>query len=225
MGRAIPEIAGHPQTGACIMKIRSKFILSLGAAAVSLLASAPASAATVYYHFTNVVGNVAGTVSGHISGLLDNATSAATGVWVDSYPAGLAGGGGLGSYPVPFNVLAAWTGTVNENSFTLAGGVVTGARFSIVGANGDLDQLFLNSACACAYGTGHTNFLDIGTGDTRYVWNVGDLNAQDGLVFDNGPAGGVPEPTTWAMMLAGFGAIGFAMRRKPEQKVRVRFAI
>ena len=35
---------------------------------------------------------------------------------------------------------------------------------------------------------------------------------------------GVPEPTTWAMMLAGFGALGFAMRRKPKVAARVRFA-
>jgi hypothetical protein len=35
----------------------------------------------------------------------------------------------------------------------------------------------------------------------------------------------VPEPATWALMLAGFGAIGFAMRRqrKPEPKVRFAF--
>jgi len=34
--------------------------------------------------------------------------------------------------------------------------------------------------------------------------------------------GAVPEASTWAMMLAGFGAIGFAMRRR--QNVRVSFA-
>lgn len=34
----------------------------------------------------------------------------------------------------------------------------------------------------------------------------------------------VPEPTTWAMMLAGFGMIGFAMRRKARQTQAIRFA-
>lgn len=33
----------------------------------------------------------------------------------------------------------------------------------------------------------------------------------------------VPEPSTWAMMLAGFGAIGFAMRRRRRQAVRYDF--
>jgi len=28
------------------------------------------------------------------------------------------------------------------------------------------------------------------------------------------PVGAVPEPATWAMMLLGFGAVGFAMRRR-----------
>ena len=36
----------------------------------------------------------------------------------------------------------------------------------------------------------------------------------------------VPEPATWAMMLLGFGVIGFAMRRRKQEKTtqRVRFA-
>jgi PEP-CTERM motif len=44
------------------------------------------------------------------------------------------------------------------------------------------------------------------------------------LVFTAGPlgAGGVPEPANWALMIAGFGLAGTALRRKP--KVSVRFA-
>lgn len=34
----------------------------------------------------------------------------------------------------------------------------------------------------------------------------------------------VPEPATWAMMLLGFGAIGFAMRRQGRAHPKVRFA-
>lgn len=37
------------------------------------------------------------------------------------------------------------------------------------------------------------------------------------------PTAAVPEPGTWAFMLLGFGAIGFAMRRRKEQ-VRVKYA-
>ncbi len=184
--------------------ITKRLALAFSAAAGLLLAGAPANALSVTYSFTNTVGNVAGTVYGHIDGLVDNATSAATSVWVDNYPAG------LGPYPAPFDVLQ-WSATVNENSFTVVGGVVTAAFFSIVNGNGNSDQLFLNSACACAFATGHTNFLDFGTNDTLYTWNVGNFGAADGLLI---PGLAVPEPATWALMIGGFGMTGFAMRRR-----------
>ncbi|MBB6122478.1 PEPxxWA-CTERM sorting domain-containing protein [Sphingobium subterraneum] len=40
--------------------------------------------------------------------------------------------------------------------------------------------------------------------------------------FDNLATNAVPEPTTWAMMLAGFGAMGVALRRR--RRVAVSFA-
>lgn len=36
--------------------------------------------------------------------------------------------------------------------------------------------------------------------------------------------GAVPEPATWALMLAGFGLVGFAMRRRNKVSTTVRFA-
>lgn len=39
-----------------------------------------------------------------------------------------------------------------------------------------------------------------------------------------GDVGAVPEPATWAMMLLGFGAIGFAMRRRPKVQTTVAYA-
>lgn len=36
--------------------------------------------------------------------------------------------------------------------------------------------------------------------------------------------GAVPEPATWALMLLGFAAIGAAVRRRPAQEARIRFA-
>ncbi len=35
---------------------------------------------------------------------------------------------------------------------------------------------------------------------------------------------GVPEPTTWAMLMFGFGAVGFALRRNAKVSARIRFA-
>lgn len=45
----------------------------------------------------------------------------------------------------------------------------------------------------------------------------------DNIRFDTVNAA-VPEPATWALMLIGFGVIGFGMRRRGEQSVTVRYA-
>lgn len=56
--------------------------------------------------------------------------------------------------------------------------------------------------------------------------------ADDGLAIDNFSLGAtnpvvaaVPEPTTWVMMLAGFGLIGFALRRKVAGSVQGAVAV
>jgi hypothetical protein len=57
--------------------------------------------------------------------------------------------------------------------------------------------------------------LASGVGGYRIGDNIGLNNSRDfeKLIFvDNG--GAVPEPATWAMMLAGFGLLGFAARRR-----------
>lgn len=57
-----------------------------------------------------------------------------------------------------------------------------------------------------------------GNSSWNYFFNAG--NARFEAVF-----GAVPEPTTWAMMILGFGVIGGAMRRRKAQiRTAVRFA-
>ena len=56
----------------------------------------------------------------------------------------------------------------------------------------------------------------------NYDVPVGDGAYSGTLSFD--PTGAVPEPGTWALVLVGFAGIGFAMRRRPKQNVRVKYA-
>lgn len=44
------------------------------------------------------------------------------------------------------------------------------------------------------------------------------------LVISEVPGGAVPEPATWALMILGFGAVGFAMRRRQQVATTVRYA-
>jgi hypothetical protein len=46
----------------------------------------------------------------------------------------------------------------------------------------------------------------------------------ESIYSGNLTATSVPEPATWAMMLAGFGLIGFSMRRQRQSHPKVRFA-
>ena len=41
-------------------------------------------------------------------------------------------------------------------------------------------------------------------------------STQNAFEVDNLAINAVPEPATWAMMLLGFGAVGFAMRRRRQ---------
>ena len=151
-----------------------------------------------------------GCVTGQVQGIPHTGTSAASAVSITGYPAGLVL---FGTYTTPFDVLS-WTRyTINEDSFTSVNGVMTAAFFSLVRANEINDQLYLDSQCACVqFGLMlGTNFIDIGSNDTLYVWNDNGMTPT-GVVFTN--ASTVPEPGT--LMLLGTGFVGFAgmIRRK-----------
>lgn len=193
-----------------ISRLRS--CLGIGAVLIALTLASGVARADGIFSFSNDPagpGNVAGTVTGRILGLSANGTSAATSIFIDSFPAGLVL---FGTYTTPFDVLT-WTGgTVAENSFTTVNGEITGGSFSIFGANGVLDQLYINSQCVCAtFGldTG-TNFLDIGSNDTNFVWNDNGIGTT-GVTF--GALNAVPEPATIAFLGTGLAFLAFARRR------------
>jgi len=59
--------------------------------------------------------------------------------------------------------------------------------------------------------------LTFTTSDGVFITGLRLLSGQNSLEVDNlGVVSAVPEPGTWAMMLLGFGAIGFSMRRRRQ---------
>jgi len=103
------------------------------------------------------------------------------------------GGFGLFAEPNPFDL--------REFSFVLSDGSSTSASYH-------------GSA-----GAGFLGFL--GSGITS-VTVSSDVDFAVGDFYTTAAAGGVPEPTTWAMMILGFGVVGASMRRK---KARVSYSM
>lgn len=113
-----------------------------------------------------------------------------------------------------------------------ASGYDYGATVSDSSAGGDLDYYsghltftmtandgsLLNLA-----GSTHNGSTVYGAADLRQCSTPGNCTTGPvGFSLQRTPA--VPEPSTWAMMLIGFGAVGGAMRRKRSSVSRVRFS-
>lgn len=106
--------------------------------------------------------------------------------------------------------------TYNSLQFTNAAGVPLGSAYNFTGSQ------IAAMVPAPAAGSQNSNaqnpivtFL-FGGLDQTLVGGFRMSSTQNAFEIDNIAlvTGGVPEPSTWAMMLLGFGAIGFAMRRR-----------
>ena len=103
---------------------------------------------------------------------------------------------GLGLFDNFFVSFGGFSTTIGglDVSAALTGGAFTPFSFNILGA--DI--------------TGTTTTLTFqGVQDPTFgsPFNLDDVSVT--------PAGGVPEPDTWALMIAGFGMLGYALRRRP----------
>lgn len=118
-------------------------------------------------------------------------------------------------------------GTFNNLEFNVFGGSATSGTFTLID-NGGMEFLF-----PVNFGTGENKFGFQGI-DGQTISNVslsfgaGGIGDVRQIRLDESVTAPVPEPGTWAMMLFGFGALGFSMRRRRSDekgKQRVRFAI
>jgi hypothetical protein len=106
--------------------MRKQILTLLGAGLIGVMHPAAAQATLLDFTFsfsgTLPPGNVAGTVTGEIFGLTEGATSSATNVIVDSYPAGL-------EPPSPPQTVTRSTGGAS-NTFTVnSTGDITAANY------------------------------------------------------------------------------------------------
>lgn len=66
----------------------------------------------------------------------------------------------------------------------------------------------------------NTTLADLGLTDGTYTWTWGSGDHADSLTLEIGASAitaGVPEPSTWAMMILGFCGIGFLAYRRKDQ--------
>jgi hypothetical protein len=178
------------------------------------LSSSPGHTLTFDFSFTGGC-NVAGspcTVTGEIDGLTNNAISAATAVIIDtvSSPA-------FTVLSLPFNTICGSACTILSNSFTVTAGAITAEDFIASSSGFTNTPPFDGEWSLFLAASGSTTSFSNGTTEP------GDpLVFQDNVVTQSGsaftpvtPVPGVPERSTWAMMLLGFAGIVFmAYKRK-----------
>jgi hypothetical protein len=103
-----------------------------------------------------------------------------------------------------------------------SGGSGVDPRFAFDGSNYYTPQWQIEQLTLSAGSLGHDFLLSVLASDCQPTGHWGYVYLDGFGAVAPPPGGGVPEPAAWAMMLAGFGVIGGALRRR--EKVAVSFA-
>lgn len=118
-----------------------------------------------------------------------------------------------------------FSNAINAFGFDLYGLGTLGATTLSVGYNGSTATLLSNYVGNNGY-DGFFGFID--TTSSFKSLTLANTVSGDVYVVDNvvsGTAlGAVPEPASWALMIAGFAMVGFAMRRRNKVSTTVSFA-
>lgn len=111
-----------------------------------------------------------------------------------------------GLYGLTLTTTASSAGASNDVDLTsalLTGGTIVGSIDLLA------DGLIFNNDILESYG-----LFNLGLGAGTYTLTIQGTRGSTGSFGGNVAFNAVPEPATWAMMLLGFGAVGFAMRRR-----------
>lgn len=168
-------------------------------------AAAPASAAQYLFSFTPSSALFGPQVSGN-------------GIFTTSDTSTIVGG------RTAFSILSV-TGTVNGSAITapVGGGFGAGGTFGnyFTTGPGFLD----GSGTRFFTGAGlDVRFFQQSSNGQYRVNTFGQFGSSNFVTASSSLVQAVPEPSTWLMMIAGFGLIGFAMRRRTKARMVVSFA-
>ena len=123
-----------------------------------------------------------------------------------------------------FNIIASVGGTVRISAFDAANALISNLDASIIAGQVFGEEFTVGTSGQNFFGIRADNSTPITSvriealGNTR-ISSIGQFRVE-GL----SAVGAVPEPSTWMLMLLGMAGIGFSMRRKEKQTLRVRFA-
>ena len=180
------------QIPAAFTRVRQLCLAAVVLLFMTTFQAANAVALTFQFSVTNTIGTVPGTFTGEIFGLVDNATSSATSVLIETFPAGL---NSLEAAPIDATL---WD-QQNQNGFTVVSGQITAGGFwaaRTIGGYPSGYQLLLNGD------GGPYNFLNLDGVDRLFVYGDNGFAAAN---FTRVNATAAPEPASLA--LAGLGAV------------------
>jgi hypothetical protein len=111
--------------------------------------------------------------------------------------------------------------TFNNLELSLFGGTATSVSFTITDNMGDV---FTFNNLALGNGENFFGFQGIENETIRnvaFTLNGGIADVRQIRLDGFAATSAIPEPTTWAMMLVGFGAVGYSMRKRTNRKLQL----
>jgi len=203
--------------------------LMLAAAGAAALAFSGVANAAVEINFNNPTGDI-GTSHTYSNGGLSVTAYGLGGDLFGKSNGGDENGVGIASDPTGNNEIWGNSAIVLDVSSLLADQVTAAQFFMGSTTNGESWDVWVWNG---------SNFIQELTGNTELTWtDLPNWGSTDFYAFTSGgttpnnnvllgglsAVGGVPEPSTWAMMLLGFGAMGFALRRRKRPALLAQIA-